>query len=368
MTLGTGGCSGAPRSRLGALPFPGRTTLYKTADPQNLGRHRYGSFPRLFRTDEMSRGIVYTTRAGFLDLAHVRITIDQARYCSRAFHRAMDKGEHRFKLPGPNRSAWHVAISEPAGWAELSAPERAALHREASIGAGQRLAYLMLTWHELITWFGYRNFFVVDERRSAFLHDDVMSHVVGLRVADRAMRALPAGADPFGDDDAFTAALAAELADLGAVPPACTDEAARAVENVWWSGTEPLKRQPDVGLATGVVKPWLVPGVACAPSPLEPEAFALPRMDDVLGHDLSGFLTVEVDPRIFEAGRIRTHLPARPARFSAERDIPALLEVVRAQMHSESNPAVDEPWPAAPGPRAQAPTMPPSPERKVMTE
>ena len=347
VTVGGACASNAPRSRLGALPFPGLTTLYKTADPERLGRHRYGGMPRLFRSDEMSRGIVYTTRAGFLDVAHVRITVDQARYCARAFQRALGERKDRFELAGPNRSKWHVALNYPPDWDALPAPERAALADETSLRAGNRMAYLMLTWHELITWFGYRNVLLVDERRSAFLHDDVMSHVVGLRVAERAMRALPAGADLFGDDDAFTAALTAELRELGAVAPECTDEAARAVEGVWWRGTVPLKRQPDVGLISGVVRPWLVPGLACAPLPADgPEAFRLPRLDDVRGRDLSNFYSVQIDPRILESGRIRAHLPERPPRFDAARDVPRLLEVAAAQMRESMGPEVDRPWPA----------------------
>src|SRR5687768_2411742 len=80
--VGFGGCNGAPRGRLGALPYPGMTTLYATADPENLGRHRYGGLPRLFERDEASRGIIYTARGGFLDVAHVRITVDRVRYCT----------------------------------------------------------------------------------------------------------------------------------------------------------------------------------------------------------------------------------------------------------------------------------------------
>jgi hypothetical protein len=370
VTLGGACAPDAPRSRLGALPFPGLTTLYKTADPQRLGRHRYGDLPRVFRADEMSRGIVYTTRAGFLDLAHVRITVDQARYCTRAFQRAVKHRKDRFELAGPNRSEWLVALNYPPDWDELSADERAGLADEMSLRAGHQLAYLMLTWHELITWFGYRNVILVDERRSAFLHDDVMSHVVGLRVAERAMRGLPQGASLFGDDDAFTAALAAELRDLGAVPPACTDEAARAVEGVWWRGGEPLKRQPDVGLTSGVVRPWLVPGLACAPAAAagddadaaatEPEAFPLPRLDDVGGRDLSDFHSVEIDPRILESGRIRAHLPERPPRFSGRHDVPRLLEVVAAQMRETIGPAVDQPWPAEQAADARRLTGPPA--------
>ncbi len=199
-------------------------TLYTTADPQRLGRHRYGAVPRLFQSDEVSRGIIYTARAGFLDVAHLRITIDQVRYCTRALRRAISERQDKLALPGPNRSIFHVALRYPDDWPTLSPAERDALAAQWSLRAGQRLAYLMVTWHELITWFGYRNVVLVDERRSSFLHDDVMSHVVGLRVAERAIRADGSTAERFDDDPTLTPALDDELAELGAVPPHRTNK------------------------------------------------------------------------------------------------------------------------------------------------
>jgi hypothetical protein len=347
-----GGCNGAPRSRLGALPYPGPTTLYATADPQNLGRHRYGGMPRLFRADEASRGIVYTARAGFLDIAHLRITIDQVRYCTREFRRAIAKRQQALELAGPNRSTFHVSMHYPDDWADLPPAERQAVAAEWSLRAGQRVGYLMVTWHELITWFGYRNVFLVDERRSAFLHDDVMSHVIGLRVAGRAIRAAGPASDGFADDDAVTAALSAELAELGAAPRACTDEAARRVEDVWWADGQPLKRQPDVGLESGVVRPWLVPGLACAPSPAEPQAFRLPRLDHIRGRDLSASYSVKISPNIFEAGRMRRLLPGQPGRFDADEHVPILLRHARTEMRQTIDERFDNPHPVAkqPGP------------------
>lgn len=349
VVLAAGGCSDAPRSRLGALPYPGPMTLYTTADPERLGRHRYGHMPRLFQSDEASRGIIYTARAGFLDVAHVRITIDQVRFCTRGFRRAIAEGLESFALPGPNRSVFHVALRYPDDWHALPDAERQALGEEWSLRAGQQVAYLMVTWHELITWFGYRSLFFVTERRSAFLHDDVMSHVVGLRVAERAIRAADAaqpGHDGFSDDDSISAALAAELGELGAAPPACTTAAARRVEGVWWSGGQPLKRQLDVGLDSGFVRPWLVPGVACAPSPAEPETFRLPRLDDVRGRDLSNSYSVEIAPNILEAGRMRRLLPGDPGRFDADEHLSILMRAAGAQMRQAMGPDVERPWPA----------------------
>lgn len=339
-----GGCApwrDTPRSRLGALPCPGPFTLYEAADPRDLGRHRYRQVPRFFRQDEKERGIIYTTRGGFVDLAHVRIATDWTRYYVRAVRRAMAAGETKLVLPGMNRAGLHVTLNHPPPLAGLDPRARAAVEAELAMRTGQRLAYLMLTWHELITWFGYRTVFFVDESPSAFTYDDTMSHVVGLRVAERALR------DPWRRyDDAVTAALSAELHALGAVAPRRTDRAVRAVEGVWWARGKPLKRQFNVGLREFVVYPWLVRGLPFAPD-AEPEPFYLPRLNDVFGHDLSGFFAAEIDPRICEAPRMRKYLPGGPRRFSRERDIPILHRVVRDQMRRNFGPDVNQPYPGA---------------------
>src|SRR5262249_12707791 len=70
-----------PRWRLGALPFPGPLSLYAAADATDLGMHRYTSWwERPFEEGEGARGIMYTCRAGFLDLAHLRDAVDWTRY------------------------------------------------------------------------------------------------------------------------------------------------------------------------------------------------------------------------------------------------------------------------------------------------
>lgn len=339
MAGGVGCGGGMPRDRLGALPFPGLMTLYATADPEKLGPHRYEQWPRLFRADETERGIIYTARAGFLDLAHIRIAIDWTRFCTTRARAALTAGQSTLDLPGPDHAVFHVAFAYPSGWSALPEAERESLADAESRSIGQRIAYLMLTWHEVATWFGYRTLFFVDESPSAFTYDDSVSHLVGMRVAERAMR------EGGGFDAAVTASLQAELRRLGAVTPQQTDLAVRAVEGVWWSASKPLKRQAEVYLREDqVLYPWLVPGLPfCADA--SREAFALPRGVGGVGRDGSVATAIEIEPRIAEAGPMRDLLPGRPDRFRDDRDLPALLGVVRAQMREQYGPAVCQPWP-----------------------
>jgi hypothetical protein len=339
-----------PRDRLGALPFPGTFTLYTKADPAHLGRHRYGHWPRPFGgDDEKERGIVYTTRAGFLDLAHVRIAIDWGRHCTRLAQEAIVNGRDGLAVPGPDAAVFHVALEYPNGWGELPVAERARIVDAASRRVGQRVAYLVLTWHEVATWFGYRPF-LFDESRSAFTYDDTVATLVGLRVAGLAMAG--AGEDT---DDAFdaaaTAALDAELRRLGACTPAQTEQAVRAVEGVWWSGDAPLKRQADVCSAdVDAVVPWLVSDLPFASDSTVAEPFPIPCDRSLHGGpaDVEAVTArVEIEPRMRQAAAMRELIPGHPERFREGRDLPPLFDAMRAQMRARYGPDVGRPWPEA---------------------
>jgi hypothetical protein len=355
---GATGCGDTPRSRLGALPFPGPFTLYTTADPDRLGRHRYGHAPRVFRTDEKERGLIYTTRAGFIDMAHLRMTIDWTRYYTRKLRAAIVADRHRVKLAAMEDCPLYVTLNYPSGWRDLEPAERARFADKLALRGGQRLAYLSMSWHEIATWFGHRSVFFIDESPSAFTWDDTMSHVIGLRVAAAAMRDYP----DLGYDNAVTAALDAELHRLGAVKPKQTTEAARAVEGKWWADGEPLKRQFGIGTMEFVVYPWLIPGLPFAPADVVPEPVALETLADIEGLDASGFITVEIDPRIDEAEDMRKLIPGHPRRFNHYADIPALLEAMQQQMRDKFGADVNIPWPAPPetAPTETAPTTEPS--------
>jgi hypothetical protein len=344
MLFGVTGCRGdlaMPRDRVGALPFPGLLTHYKAADLNDLGVHRYGKVPRLLKADETSGGIIYTTRAGFLDVAHLRITVDTVRYCVTHLRAAIDRGETVLPLKTLEGSTFHVTLRYPAEWrGALEGSAQKNLADKVTLRAGQWIAYEMMTWHELATWFGYCTVPFIDEKPSAFSYDDIISHVVGLRISDAVLTAQ--AAQTF--DQAVTLALREQLAELGAVSPKQTDAAAAAVEGVWWTNGRPLRRQVDVGEG-GVVSPWLISALTEGKEGA-PNEFQLPRLDDVDGMDFSSFVSVAVEPRILAAIAMRAQLPARPQLFDVERDFPALIAVVRSQMEAKYGSQVKSPRPA----------------------
>jgi hypothetical protein len=307
-------------------------TLYDVADPERLGPHRSSSVPGAPWDDETERGTLYTARAGFLDLAHLRIAIDYTRFCAVEVQRAVGAGKTEWSLAGPNGSVFHLRLNYPHYWDSLPDAQRRHLEDELSIRCGARVAYLMLTWHEVASWFGYRTVFFVDESQSAFTYDDSMAHLVGARVA---ARALHDRLRPF--DEAATVALQAELRELVAVTPEQTRYAVEAVRGKWWAEGEPLKRQTDVGLTTGVIQPWLAPDLPFARG-VKPRPFALPNLDDLLGPHGRAFCEVSIEPRLREVARARAALPDQPARFDGSRDLPALVGIVASEMRQKYGP------------------------------
>ena len=184
-----GGCGldPLPKMRMGSAPYP-RTNGYLDAlDPAHLGPHRYDSFiPYL--DAEKSRGIVYTCRGGFIDLSHARHVSDWSRFIALRVRRAIARGDDHFTNTGTDHSSLEFRLHYPDWWKQLSAPERAELTDALALRIGQQAAYALQTYHELQTWYGYRYIPFFAEWDSAFCYDDMVSHLVGVRMAGAAMQ------------------------------------------------------------------------------------------------------------------------------------------------------------------------------------
>lgn len=325
---GLTGCSlndSLPRARLGALPFPGTFTLYASADTSELGLHRYTNWwVRPFAEGEGARGIMYTCRAGFLDLAHVREAVDWTRYCWR--HGAglirSGGGSHRFENDG---TGFELRITLPPWWEELPATKRRALAHEASIRIGQRVAYELGTWHEIITWHGWRSVFFVPEDGSSFTWEDTTSHLVGATIAGRVLQN--------GDHEysrRASDAITSMMVELGAVPDEMVDQAARLVEGRWWRDGVAIRRDLDVGLEQGFKVPWVVPDLGyCGDA--EAMMLPVPSLSDVEGRDLSGLYELRITAPSSILARLYPGAE-RPTPIITHRDFAPLIEEIRRQM------------------------------------
>jgi hypothetical protein len=339
IAMAMAGCAAdpQPRTRIGCLPFPGLFTLFTLADPDDLGVHRYDAWPDLRRDEgEVERGIVYTCRAGFVDIAHLRLSADWMRCLSGRVEGALRERRERAVVADHDGTTVTVTLRYPPEWDGLPSPQRERLARELGHRAGAHLAWIVMTWHEIITWFGYRSTVILPEDGSAFTYDDVVAHLVGIRVADRALRD---HALPF--DDAVTEAIDVELTELGVVPKADAMRAIEAVEGDWWSGGTSRKRQLDFDLESGEVEPWVVPGAAGCDGVTE--VFALPPLDDVEGFDFRRLMTVEIKTTILEAARIRAVVPGAPHVFRPADHFGPMIEHIRAVESQRLGPGFDRP-------------------------
>lgn len=325
-----------PRARLGALPFPGATTLFAQCGAADVGAHHYsGPLDRPFSASEGARGIVYTCRAGFLDMAHLREAVDWTWYLHARASELLDQGGGVSTFTY-DRTEFELSVSTPAAWSSIPAHLRRDVLEEAAVRIGQRAAYFVQTWHEIESWYGLRTVFFVPEDRSAFTWDDSTSHLVGMDIAGRIIRSRPA------DYDAAAAAeIRRTLEDLGAVPASRVEAAAMAVSMHWWSGNSPLKRDLDTGLASGRKEPWLVPGFADCGDP-EPAILPVPDLRDVHGFDLTGMFELRLTPRAstLKAAEVESQLTPP---LNAERDIPIIISRIRSEMVAKWGPDVDSP-------------------------
>ncbi len=307
-----------PRARLGALPFPGPFTLYTEADPERLGHHSYSGRTPKGLGGEAERGIVYTRRAGFLDICHIRNAADMTAYVHARVRLALTQGWAQMRFVGKEPSVYTVGFTYPPWWQEMTAPERGALIDELSIRTAQRIALDVMTWHEIITWYGYKSTVLVPEKGSAFTYDDTPSHAVGVDLAGEALRAA-------GEyDDEMTRLLDERLQAYGVVSKEDQKHAIELVKHEWWSTLDGAKhRLIDVGEGDGLIEPWVITDLLTEDG--EPAVLRIASLGDVVGHDMTGFYRVEIDPRILEGFVIRSKLADSPSRIVPRRDFPVLM-------------------------------------------
>ncbi len=260
VALALGACGGTPtpRHRIGSLPFPGPNTIYTLANPDNLGEHRYGIAlgKPLSDAAEAQRGTLYTCQAGFLDVAHLRLTVDWMHFARTRFEPALRAGEPHVSFVGPDDTIVHAAISYPPVWDEIPEDARERALTDSLVRASARASYIIWTWHELITHEGHSSLALISEKGSAFGYDDMASHAVGLRIGEAVLR------DERPHNEATTAHLADELERLGVVSKGQCATAVDAVRGQWWERSGPILRQFDVGLDSGRMAVHRVPGLS----------------------------------------------------------------------------------------------------------
>jgi len=259
------GLHNRPITRIGSYPCPTLGTTY--LEPDGLGEHRYGF--DLLEKD----GIVYTCRAGHIDIFHVRESADWTAFLAGRIYPQLMKNRTEFSFRLKEGSIGHIALDYPHGWKDMPKQQKKETVHDISIRLGQYLAYSAMTWHEILTWFGYKSTGILPEFPSSFSWEDSYSNLLGCDVAGIALRD---GKHTYCE--AITIAINRELAELGVQPARVGHRAAEMVRGWWFSGELPFivdirARNFDIGLNNGLVTPWIIPlagdceGVGARPLP-----------------------------------------------------------------------------------------------------
>jgi len=282
------GLDSSPRIRVGYLPTTTLLTVF--SGPEELGQHGY----RPNWTEK--NGIVYTCRAGHIDIAHARVAIDYTLlFTAKAYQQIMrGETEYTFKLYEPSR--YFVRLTYPENWEHLSQKDKEQIAYNVSIRIGQYIAFCATNWHEIITWFGYRSKGLEPEFPSAFTWEDIFSHLIGTHVAVIAIEDTD-----HTYNEAVTLALEKELQRLGVQSGHTSKRASESVRGRWFSGDYYFitinKRNLDIGLDDGFVTPWLIPSVSeCEGAVAQP--YPVPDIGTISEYGFS--VKFEIEPRIWQ--------------------------------------------------------------------
>jgi len=282
-----------PRIRLSCYASSTIGTTY--TDPNHLGLHGYKS-----RGSEKG-GIVYTCKAGHIDIPHVRKAADWTAYFAEKTLQHLRKGKNEFTFKLYEPSIYFVRVTYPQNWERLPDAEKEQIMREISVRLAQYFAYIGCTWHEILTWFGYRPVLFYPEFPSAFSWEDTFSNLLGTHIAGMALR------DAKREyDEAMTVAIYRELQKLGVQPRHTAIQAAEEVRGKWFSGgflflVNMKGRNFDIGVDDGFVTPWLVPSLAeCRGA--QAESYPVPNLYFLADYGFS--LKLEIEPRELERGKV----------------------------------------------------------------
>ena len=326
----------SPRIRLASYASSSLGTVF--IGPNDLGTHSYRS------GGDEGNGILYACKAGHIDIAHLRKAADWTAYLADKTYKELKQKRRKFTFKLWEPSRYFVRLEYPANWDELAEIEKDLITRDVSIKLGQYFAFTGLTWHEILTWFGYSSVPWYPEFPSAFSWEDVFSNLLGTHLAVEAL--LSTG---HSYDEAMTLALARTVAQLDARPRETARRAAQSAKGRWYEGNllflvDIRKRNLDIGLDDGRVTPWIIPFLPECRG-VVPQAYPVPTLDLLGMHGFS--VKVEIEPRELQKKRIlRIVYPdpkQRRKRLEPAVHFPAIMEYIRQDVIRRYGPGADMP-------------------------
>lgn len=286
----------SPRLRMGTLPTPPPGPRFY--EPNNLGKHSYSYNP--FEKN----GIVYTCKAGHIDITHLRWSADNTRYFIRKTYETLVKKDEGFTFNiSIERSRHKVQFSYPEYWDSISHKTKEKIAEIIAFEVGPYLVFNATIWHEILTWFGVHFIGVEPEFNSSFSWEDTYSNLLGTKLAVEAIKDTK-----HNYNKAMTLAIDRKLKELGAQPKSIAIYASEKMRGEWYTGyllVDTIRKNMDIGLDDGYINPVLVPGICYG---ADPEPLAVPTIDILPIYGFS--MKYEIYPKEWERGKIlRTIYP-----------------------------------------------------------
>jgi hypothetical protein len=227
-------------------------------------------------------------------MGHLRIAADWTAYLATKANRHLLKGDDGFSFKfSIEPSVYKINLVYPENWDDLPAAEKKQISREISIKLGQYLTYTATTWHEILTWFGFKMAGVLPQFHSAFTWEDLYSNLLGTRIAAKALEQTE-----YKYNEAMTLGIAREFKVLEALPKRVARAETEKVRGTWFGGNyvapDIRKRNFDAGVDDGFVTPTLLPSLRDS----EPISYPVPTLDFLADYGFDAYLHIE--PRVWE--------------------------------------------------------------------
>ena len=224
-------------ARAAGIPIP----MYQIGNVLTLGtlgKHHYndsafGAVKNLLGLSEEKNGLIYTSRGGFIDIAHVRDTADNTFYLFNRIAPTLGQAGRIFYSEelGVRRVQLN-AFTPPAGVRQR--------YQLAAWLAGH-LAFEIAQWHEIAQRYGFQSVPGFSEEISAFSPEDLYSNLLGARLA---INVILSGHGGSLEDynQALDAALKQVLTRLLVATRGETEAMFQQIDGDWWNSH---RRVPD---------------------------------------------------------------------------------------------------------------------------
>ncbi|ABV85647.1 DUF4056 domain-containing protein [Shewanella pealeana] len=251
----------AQKVTIGPVPVP-FFRYANTLAVDSVGPHAYEAGTFSYQKDAPNgrrgtenNGQMYTLQGGFIDLAHVRDTADNA---IALFYRIYPKLGESQSIKLPDEIGPRVIELSEFDVSNLSPRQ----HWEVAAAISVRLAYFMAEAHEIAQWHGYRSWAPWSETVSAYSPEDLYSNMLGAKIALALINNnLAMNKELYNQH--MTQWLAATLNWLEPVSIGHTNALFDVIDGHWWDSNQPLpskfmllKRHYQLG---DKQSPYLVP-------------------------------------------------------------------------------------------------------------